>query len=441
MAGTQALPGSTSTPRAQGRGLAFSAAYLGWVLDGYETYALVLIGSQLIAELIGPGASPLYFSGLLAAQLVAWAIGGLLAGVLTDYFGRKRVLMYSVLVYGLFTGLSALATDYWVFLGLRIITGLGMGAEWGPGSALVSEIWPNRSRGKGIALLQSGFGVGFLLATGTFWLLSGTGDDQWRWMLVVGALPALLALFIRRYVKESDQWERTDRRRRRARQRASAGEQLDAADTSLTRFTVASIVTDRTLRRRTAGLLVMSAASLVGWWAVSTWIPRFVGEATAAEGAAESAITWIVLGYNFAGVLGWLAFGALADRIGRRWTIWGYYVFALAAVWLLFAVPYGTIGMLAAFVFVNGFFTLGQMGWMATYPMELFPTHVRGTAITIVFNSTRFLAAAGALLSGYLVGAFGGIQVAALTIGSIYLLGVVVTFLVGPETKGISLPD
>ncbi|KAA9162634.1 MFS transporter [Amycolatopsis acidicola] len=434
---TEASVESRPAPgRSRGRGVAFAAAYLGWVLDGYETYALVLIGSQLVAELVGPHASPLYFGGLLAVQLVAWAIGGLCAGVLTDYFGRKRVLMYSILVYALFTGLSALASEYWVFLLLRVVTGLGMGAEWGPGSALVSEIWPDRSRGKGIALLQSGFGVGFLLATGAYWTLSATGAGQWRWMLVLGAVPALVALFVRRSVRESELWEQTDARRKEVRARVRRGGELGAEDRALSRFTVAAILADPVLRRRLLGLLVLSAASLIGWWAVSTWIPSFVGQAVSGQGAAKSVTTWIVLGYNFAGVLGWLVFGALADKIGRRWTIWGYFLFSLGAVWLLFAVPYGSLGTLGFFVFVNGFFTLGQMGWMATYPVELFPTHARGTGITLVFNTTRFIAAAGALLSGYLVSAFGGIQVAALAIGSVYVLGVAVTFLVGPETKG-----
>ncbi|MCW2879529.1 MAG: major facilitator superfamily 1 [Sphaerisporangium sp.] len=439
LSGVSAVPARRHAGKRDQR-VAFGAAFLGWMLDGFETYALVLIGSQVVAGLVGRDASPLYFSGLLAVQLVAWAIGGLFAGVLTDYFGRKRVLTYSILVYAAFTGLTALSPNYWIFIVLRFVTGLGMGAEWGPGSALVSEIWPDRSRGKGVALLQSGFGVGFLLATGVFWLLKDTGPNAWRYVLLVGAIPALLVILVRRHVKESSLWLDTNDARRQAHARAGRGEALADRDRLLTRFTLWGILADPTLRRRLVRLLVMSSASLIGWWAVSTWLPRFVGAAVTQHSAGPSAATWIILGYNFAGVVGWLAFGVVADAVGRRWTIWAYFVGALATVWLLFAVPYGSIPILGAFVLVNGFFTLGQMGWMATYPIELFPTYARGTAISVIFNLTRFLAAAFALLSGYLVSVFGSIGIAGLIIGSVYVLGIAVTLIAGPETKGTPLP-
>lgn len=418
----------------------FASAWLGWMLDGFETYAIVLVGSLVVADLVGKGASPIYFGTILAVQLIAWAVGGLASGVLIDYFGRRKVLMASILTYAIATGLAALSPNFAIFLVLRIIAGLGMGAEWGPGSALVAETWSDRTRGRGIALLQCAFGVGFLVATAVFWLLGPTDPGTWRWLLAIGALPALVVLFVRRRVGESPMWEAADARRRAATARAASGEILDEHERALTVFTLRRLFSEPESRRRILTLLACSTASLVGWWAVSTWVPQYAGAAVKAAGAAPTTTTLIVVAYNVGGVLGWLAWGVLADAIGRRWALWSYFAGALVLTWVLFGVQYSSLGLLTLVVAVNGFFTLGQMGWMATYPGELFPTSLRGSAITVVFNISRVFAAAGALLAGGIVGGLGGISTAALTIGSIYVLGLVFALVVGPETKGRPLP-
>ncbi|GEL21615.1 MFS transporter [Pseudonocardia sulfidoxydans NBRC 16205] len=434
---TAAAPRTASNTRRAN----FASAWLGWMLDGFETYAIVLVGSLVVADLVGTGASPVYFGTILAVQLIAWAVGGLASGVLIDYFGRRKVLMASILTYAIATGLAALSPNFAIFLVLRIIAGLGMGAEWGPGSALVAETWSDRSRGKGIALLQCAFGVGFLVATGVFWLLGPTEPGTWRWLLAIGALPALVVLFVRRRVGESPMWEDADARRRAATARAAKGETLDEHERALTVFTLRRLFTEPTSRSRLLKLLACSTASLVGWWAVSTWVPQYAGAAVKAAGAAPTTTTLIVLAYNVGGVLGWLAWGVLADAIGRRWALWSYFAGALVLTWVLFGIEYSSLGLLTLVVAVNGFFTLGQMGWMATYPGELFPTSLRGSAITVVFNVSRVFAAAGALLAGAIVGGLGGIATAALVIGSIYVLGLVFALIAGPETKGKPLPE
>ncbi|AEA24823.1 MFS transporter [Pseudonocardia benzenivorans] len=438
---TQAAVRTGSQPAAKTRRANFASAWLGWMLDGFETYAIVLVGSLVVADLVGKGASPIYFGTILAVQLIAWAIGGLASGVLIDYFGRRKVLMVSILTYAIATGLAALSPNFAIFLVLRIIAGLGMGAEWGPGSALVAETWADRSRGRGIALLQCAFGVGFLVATGVFWLLGPTDPGTWRWLLAIGALPALVVLFVRRRVGESPLWEDADARRRAASARAAQGETLDEHERALTVFTLRRLFNEPVSRSRMLKLLACSTASLVGWWAVSTWVPQYAGAVVKAAGAAPTTTTLIVVAYNAGGVLGWLAWGVLADTIGRRWALWSYFAGALVMTWVLFGIHYSSIGLLTFVVAVNGFFTLGQMGWMATYPGELFPTSLRGSAITVVFNVSRVFAAAGALLAGAIVGGLGGIATAALVIGSIYVLGLVFSLLAGPETKGKPLPE
>lgn len=435
------VPHGASAAPVNVRRAAFLSAWLGWMLDGFETYAIVLIGSLVVSDLVGPGASPVYFGTILAVQLLAWAVGGLLSGVLTDYFGRRRVLMYSILTYAIATGLTALAPNFALFLLLRVIAGLGMGAEWGPGSALVAETWSDRTRGRGIALLQSAFGIGFLAATGVYFLLGGAEPGTWRYLLLIGALPALVVLVVRRRVQESPLWLRADSERRAATARARDGKPLDDRARALTTFTLRRLFAEPVSRARMVKLLALSSASLVGWWAVSTWVPQYAAAAVKAMGTSPSTVTLIVLAYNAGGVVGWLIWGVLADSVGRRWTLWAYFAGALVLTWVLFGVHYTSLAALILVVTVNGFFTLGQMGWMATYPGELFPTHLRGSAITVVFNASRVLAAAGAVLSGAIVAGLGGIATAALTIGSIYLLGVLLALAVGPETRGIPLPE
>ncbi|GAA1273970.1 MFS transporter [Pseudonocardia aurantiaca] len=435
------LPHTVKTRTAKVRRANFASAWLGWMLDGFETYSIVLVGGLVVTDLVGQGASPLYFGTILAVQLIAWAVGGLASGVLIDYFGRRRVLMVSILTYAIATGLAALSPNFAIFLVLRIIAGLGMGAEWGPGSALIAETWSDHTRGRGVALLQCAFGVGFLVATGVFWMLGPTEPGTWRWMLAIGGLPALIVLFVRRRVGESPMWQDADKRRRAAIARARSGETLEAQERALTTFTLRRLFSDPTSRSRMLKLLALSAASLVGWWAVSTWVPVYAGAAVKAAGAAPTTTTLIVVAYNVGGVVGWLVWGVLADTLGRRWALFSYFAGALVLTWVLFGIHYSSLGVLTLVIAINGFFTLGQMGWMATYPGELFPTHLRGSAITVVFNVSRVFAAAGALLAGSIVGGLGGIATAALAIGSIYVLGLVFALIAGPETKGRPLPD
>jgi MFS family permease len=406
---------------------AFTAAFLGWMLDGFETYAVVLVGQQVVADLVGPNASPVYFGAILGATLAAWGAGGLLSGVLADYMGRRKVLMFAIVWYAVFAGLTALSTSFAMLIVFRVLTGLGMGAEWGPGSALVSEIWSDKSRARGIALLQSGFGVGFLLATGV-WQLVNTGPDSWRLMFVLGVIPGLLAFYIRRTTKDSSLWLDADKRRR-------------DGDEEMQELTIKQVLQDDRYRARTLKLLALATATLIGWWATSTWIPLFTTAVAANEGKDPvSTVTWIAVAYNVGSIIGYVLLGVFADAVGRKRTMFAWYVGSLVMVFVLFQFGDSSLALLAIVAVVNGFFTLGQFTWMAVYPGELYPTYMRATATTVIFNATRFIAAAAAILASYLVDLFGSISTAACVIGLVYLVGIALSLRVGPETRGQPLP-
>jgi MFS family permease len=154
-----------------------------------------------------------------------------------------------------------------------------------------------------------------------------------------------------------------------------------------------------------------------------------------------SSITLVIACYNAAGVVGYLANGWLADRFGRKPVIFGFFVASVIVTPLLFQLP-DSRGSLIFWAVVNGFFTLGQMTWLALYPSELFPTNVRATGMSLSFNIARIPAAVGALISASLIAGFGSISTAAIVIGCIgYGLGVLVTPFLGPETRGRALPQ
>lgn len=418
---------------------AFVAASLGWLLDGFENYTVVLVAAPVVAELVGKNASPLYVAGILAATLTAWAVGGLVSGVVADYIGRRRTLMLSILWYAVFAGLSALSPNYTVFIVLRFFSGFGLGAEWGTGNTLLSEYLKVKNRGRGLGFLAGSFGLGFLVATGV-WLVIDTGPGSWRWMFVIGILPAFLALWIRSKVKEPEMWVRANENRREARKRIRAGGEVEQRDRALTTFTFAQPFKDPQLRRQTIKLLLMALSCLVAWWTISTRVLALAGVVGAHLPQVATYITYVALAYNIGGLLGYYAMGFAADAWGRKPTIFGYFVGSLIMTYVLFTVVH-TTGLLLILAGVNGFFTLGLMGWMGIYPPEVYPTYIRATAITTIFNLTRFIVAAMIMLSGYLITLFGSVSSMALILGSIYVIGIALALVAGPETKNRPLPE
>ena len=439
-ASTAAELRSSSLGRASVRALI--ASWLGWMFDGYETYALVLVMGSAVHQFLPPERLPrasVYIGGLLAATMLGWAGGGIAAGILADYFGRRRTLMLSILCYAVFSGLAAISWDYWSLLAFRFLVGLGLGAEWGPGAAIVAEQWAPASRGKAGGVLHAAYGVGLLLASGIWLFVSRLGQSSWRYMFLVGILPALLLLYVRRWVDEPAVWTETSRNRREAQQRVQMGKG-SSHDKQLVRFTVSDILSDLELRHRIGILLLMSVTTVVGWWSASTWIPEFAAQLNARSlSQMQLSSSMIGLMFSLGSVAGFLTLGFFADTVGRKPTIWFYYLGALVVTvcYFLFARERTALLVMAG---VNGFFSSGQFAWMTIYLPELFPTRVRGTAMSLVFDTSRSIAGLGPLLAGWLVTLFGGIGNAAAVMSLIYIVGLIATPFAGAETRGKPLP-
>jgi MFS family permease len=405
-------------------------AWLGWVFDAMDGTIYAMVQKPVITELLGPGASGaaigFYSSAVFSVMLIGWAFGGICFGVLADYIGRTKALTLTILIYSLFTGLSALADNWWQLAIFRFITGLGLGGEWAAGAALVAEVWPDRLRARAGSMLQSAAGVGFLLAAAAnYWV----GVYSWRYVFLVGAIPALFVLFIRMAVKEPESWVKAQSERRHSEAR---------------RFTLSQLF-GPTLRRDTLVASALAFVVLLGLWGGTMWIPAAIREIAAASPGAGSLSTadierqasYGVILLNAGSLLGYLFFGPLADAIGRRGAFLLYFVGAVCLFPLTFltSADVHTVFLLVPFV---GIFTLGVTSGFPIYLPELFPTAVRTTGVGFCYNLGRFVTAGGVFITGYLVGVMGSSAKAATAVSLVYVVGMVV-LLFARETRGQKL--
>src|SRR5262250_2081812 len=208
----ESCPWYRSLTRTQWQALV--ASNLGWTFDGFEVFALILTVGFALRQLLDPSQYqfiPAYAGVILAITVFGWGLGGLLGGVLADYLGRKRSMTLAILAYSALTGLSALSWDWLSFAVFRFLVGLAIGSEWATGASITAELWPDHARGKGGAFLQSGYPIGSILASAVWVAIGVLGPNAWRYMYLVGILPALVAFWIRRNIPESPRWERSNR--------------------------------------------------------------------------------------------------------------------------------------------------------------------------------------------------------------------------------------
>jgi MFS family permease len=422
---------------------ALIASNLGWTFDGFEVFALILTVGAALHELLDAseyGRIPVYAGTVIAITVFGWGAGGLLGGILADYIGRKRSMTLTIFAYSALTGLSALSWNWWSFALFRFLVGLAIGSEWATGASITAELWPDHARGKGGAFLQSGYPIGSILASAV-WVAIGTlGPNAWRYMYLVGVLPALVAFWIRRNIPESPRWERSNQQRRAARDRKRQGAVLQGEDAAIVRFTLVDMFADPAVRSRLLLTFIMSLSVTIGYWGVSSFVPSYVGSvATIAGLAAQRWVGLAGLVQNIGALIGFVSFGFLADAFGRKPTTFLYYLISLALTPIVYLWVQDIHLLLLAFA-VYGFFVQGVFSWTAIWLPELFPTRMRATAAGFIFNTPRLISAIAPLFAGTLIVGLGGYGKAATIIGLFYSVGLfAVPFL--PETRGKPLPE
>lgn len=466
-------------------------AALGWLFDCLDQQLFILARPAAMAELIPADAAPTmkevdglrkFYGDVSTSIFIAgWACGGLFFGMLGDRIGRAKTMMLTILIYSAFTGLSSFSTGPWDFAFYRFLTGLGVGGEFAVGVALVAEVMPGSARPYTLGLLQAlsaignvsaafiNLGLGLAAEEGLTW-------SPWRIMFLIGALPALLALVIRRNLKEPEQWQKASHDGVVSKQLGSYSELL---------------MTPIWRKHALLGLL-LGCSGVIGLWSVGFYTPDLIRSVqepvvikdvlaeiaaenpgvdveriaaarkdnTLADGLtdAEKDVRKLVdsrikgrltrwqsytsLMINCGAFLGMFGFGALSQRIGRKPT----FAIAFVSAYLSTVMVFWTLTELwQIFVLVPimGFCQLSLFAGYAIYFPELFPTRLRSTGTSFCYNVGRFIAAAGPLVKVLLDRMYEGANAnryTGMTMCTVFLLGLfVLPFL--PETKGKKLPE
>lgn len=405
---TEAVWWRQATP-AQWRVLA--AAMAGWMLDAMDVMLYAFALPTIRAEF---GLSGAQAGALASVTLLASAAGGIAFGALADRIGRARALVLSILTYSLFTALTATASSLPELVLWRTLVGLGLGGEWAAGSVLVAESWPAAHRGKAIGLMQSGWALGYILAA----LLTSAvlPAHGWRALFALGLLPALLVLWIRRRVPEPEGFVPSSR---------TGG------------IPWGELVRPPLLGRATVATLLTTLV-LFAYWGLFTWVPAYLASPVESGGAGLSVVrsSAFIIPMQLGAWAGYVLFGLVADRWGRRPTFTAF-VLAAAAVVPLYGQLARHPGLLLALGPLVGFAGHGYFSLFGAMLAELFPGRIRGTAQGLCYNLGRAVSALAPATIGALADRHGIGSALALTALFFAAAAAVVRLL--PETRGEQL--
>jgi MFS family permease len=405
----------------KGVAMTLIAAFLGWLLDGVELGLFPVVARPALQNLLAGGSEGdvgIWMGKITAAFLVGAALGGILFGWLGDRIGRVKAMSWSVLCYSLFSAAGYFAEAPWHLALVRFVAALGMGGEWALGVALVMETWPDKFRPWLAASIGAASNIGMLLI-GYVALLFPVTAESWRWMFLVGATPAVLTLFIRLFVPESEKWAATTKQ-------APAGESK-----------IRTVLTPPLLSKTVLGILLSSVA-LIGSWGSVQWIPSWADKLTGGTVPDAKASAHMIS--CFGATLGSFIGPVILANLSRRLAYGILCVLSLSTSVWLFRMPaeWGQFFLLK--VGCIAFTTASFYGFFPLYFPELFPTRVRATGQGICYNAGRMIAALGALASGQLVAHFGGYAQMGAVITLVYVVGILLCF-VAPETRGKPLPE
>jgi MFS family permease len=435
-------------------------ASLGWIFDVFEGQIFVASMNEAMPSLVprqtSEGRVALYNNIALGAFLVGGAIGGVVFGTLSDRFGRKRTMSWTILFYSLFTCLSAFSQEWWHLAGFRFLVALGVGGEWAVASALVAEVFPQKARAHVGSIFHASSVFGTYLAVIAATILIGNpillrwtssldstwasrfvdpASLPWRLSFALGVLPALLIIWIRRSLREPESWQ--------------AAKSLAVSQPGRRMGVIADLFRGELLRRTVVGL-VLAAVGLATFWGAHIYgkdMLRNAVEQHSIESGATVADTilkrWEMLGMflvTTGGGIGLLCFGPISQRLGRRGAFLLFQVCGLVCAVILFQVLASVAWILVALP-VFGFWTLGMHAGFAVYFPELYPTRLRATGAGFCFNAGRFVAAPTLFILGWLRDSHGySLPDAATLLSLLFVVGIAVLTL-APETRWRELPE
>jgi MFS family permease len=390
-------------------GKALAASAIGYAMDGFD---LLILGFMLRAISADLHLTPPQAGSLVTWTLIGAVVGGIVFGILSDYYGRVRVLTWTILLFAVFTGLCAFAHGYWDLLIYRTVAGIGLGGEFGIGMALVAEAWPAKQRARACSYVGLGWQAGVLAAAlVTPALLPSIG---WRGMFLVGLIPGVIAFLVRWYVGEPKIF-------------------LDKAARPRAMAPLKLLVKDAATSKISLGMLVLCSVQNFGYYGVMIWLPNYLStqfKFGLTQSAMWTAVT--ILGMAF----GIWVFGVFADKVGRRPALLTFQAGAFVMV-LVYSQLADPMSLLIGGA-IMGMFVNGMLGGYGALLSELYPTEARATAENVLFNLGRGVGGFGPFVVGALAVSY-SFTVAIALLAVIYLIDIVATITLIPEKRGEAL--
>ena len=381
------------------------------MLDSFD----VMLYSIVLVTLMREFGMDKKTAGLLnTLTLIASAIGSFIFGILADRFGRRRMLSASILTYSLFTFACGFTTTITALAVCRFLLGLGMGGEWNTGATLVAETWPSAWRARAMSLVQSSWAIGYALAATVAGIV--LSHASWRWVFFIGVFPAVVTFWIQRDVPEPELWRR----------QREMKEPIDKRP--LWRKSAPSIL----------ALLGMNTFGMFAWWGLFTWIPAYLALPASKGGRnfSELGFTTFLIILNLCGMFpGYLLFGWIADRVGRKPALVLY--LALAALSVPAFAAARSPGLILLTASITAFFGTGFFVGSGVLGSELFPTAIRATALGVSYNFGRGISA----FAPFIIGAIGetlGLNWGFAACGAAFACAMACALLL-PETVGAEL--
>ena len=404
---TMTATGAEARPDTAAHKALFASA-IGYAMDGFD---LLILGFMLTAISADLGLTRPEAGSLVTWTLIGAVVGGILFGVLSDYYGRVRVLTWTILLFAVFTGLCAFAQGYWDLLIYRTIAGLGLGGEFGIGMTLVAEAWPASKRARACSYVALGWQAGVLTAAlVTPALLPMIG---WRGMFIVGLVPGVIAFVVRWYVGEPKIF-------------------LEKAKTTPA-MPLRLLVKDAATTKISLGMLILCSVQNFGYYGVMIWLPNYL--ATQFKFGLTKSSVWTavtILGM----AVGIYVFGWFADRVGRRPALLTFQAGAFLSV-LIYSQLTNESSLLIGGA-IMGLFVNGMLGGYGALLSEGYRTEARATAENVLFNLGRGVGGFGPFVVGALATGY-GFSVAIALLAVIYLIDIVATLALIPERKGAAL--
>lgn len=382
------------------------ASTVGYAMDGFD---LLILGFILNAVAMGLDLTSSQAGSLVTWTLIGAVVGGLVFGVLSDYYGRIKVLTWSIVLFAGFTGMCALAQGYWDLLFYRTMAGIGLGGEFGIGMALAAEACRPNERARMSSYVGLGWQAGVLAAALlTPVLLPIIG---WRGMFAIGVIPALVSFVIRHYIDEPEIFVQKQKEKRKSNP-------------------FKALIADAQAVRASIGISILTSVQNFGYYGIMIWMPTYLSKQfdySLTKSAMWTAVTVVGMGFGI-----WL-FGQLADRFGRRPIFLIYQVGAALTV-LAYSQLTDQYSLLIGGA-IMGMFVNGMMGGYGALISEVYPTEARATAQNVLFNIGRGIGGLGPLVVGMVVAQY-SFQVAIAMLASLYVLDILATLFLIPEKMG-----